>query len=120
MLPLLVDLDRTEFRHVLFRGETRVASVGEQDDPDRDQNDPKDSSGPHGDAGLKRTASRNQIDDQDDDSNDQEQVDKPASDMADETEEPENQENNEDSPEHMLSFELVYFVSNADFSYGNG
>jgi hypothetical protein len=61
-------------------------------------------------AGLKRTASRNQIDDQDDDSDDQEQVDKSAADMADETEEPENQENNEDSPEHMFSFGLVIFL----------
>jgi hypothetical protein len=58
---------------------------------------------------LKRTASRNQIDDQDDDSDHQKQVDERAADMADETEEPENQENNEDSPEHIFSFELVTF-----------
>jgi hypothetical protein len=109
MFPFLVDLKRTELRHILFRGEARIASVSEQDDPDRDQNDPENSTGSHGNGGLKRTASRDQIDDQDDESDDQEQVDKAAADMADETEEPENQENNEDSPEHMFSFELVYF-----------
>jgi hypothetical protein len=120
MFLLLVNFERAEFRHVLFRSEARVPSIGEQDDPDRDQNDPEHTGWFHETGRLKRTASRNQIDDQDDDSDDQEQVDERAAEMADETEEPENQENNEDSPEHMLSFELVYFVSNADFSYGNG
>jgi hypothetical protein len=63
--------------------------------------------------GLERTASRNQVDDQDDDSDDEDQMDERAAEMADKTEEPENQENNEDSPEHMFSFELVYFSSHA-------
>jgi hypothetical protein len=109
MFLLFVDLERAELHHVLFRSEARVASVGEQNNPDRDQNDPENSGWFHETGRLKRTASRNQIDDQDDDSDDQEQVNEPAADMADETEEPENQENNEDSPEHMFSFELVYF-----------
>jgi hypothetical protein len=33
--------------------------------------------------------------------------------MANESEEPENQQHNKDSPEHMFSFELVYFASHA-------
>src|SRR2546423_3489056 len=108
MFPFLVDLKGAELGHVLFRGEARIASVGEQDDPNRDQNDPDNYTGSHENGGLQRTTSRNQIDDQDDDSNDQEQVDEPAADMADETEEPENQENNEDSPEHMFSLGLKF------------
>src|SRR3954469_10585832 len=33
--------------------------------------------------------------------------------MANESQEPENQQHNKDSPEHMFSFELVYFASHA-------
>ena len=106
MFLMLVDLKRAKFRHVLFRGETGVAPVGESDDPDRDQDDPENSSG-FMETGLYSAASRNQIDDQDDDGNDEDQVNKRAAEIPDKTEEPENQENNEDSPEHIFSFELV-------------
>jgi hypothetical protein len=86
---MLVDLDRTEFRHVLFRGETRVPAISECDDPDRDQNDPEDAGWSHEIGALHAASSRNQINDQDDDSNDEDQVDQSTADMADETEEPE-------------------------------
>src|SRR2546423_7575982 len=36
-----------------------------------------------------------------------------ATEVTDESEKPEDQENNEDGPEHMFSFELVYFASRA-------
>src|SRR4051812_12785373 len=47
MFLVPVDLDRAEPGHVLLGGVARVASVGERDNPDRDQNDPEDSSGLH-------------------------------------------------------------------------
>jgi hypothetical protein len=90
MFLMLVDLDRPEFRHVLFRGETRVSAISEGDDSDRDQNDPENAGRSHEGADLHPAASRDQINDQDDDSDDEDQVDQPTADMADETEEPEN------------------------------
>jgi hypothetical protein len=100
---MFVNLNRPEFRHVLFRGETGVPAIGERDDPNRDQNDPENAGWLHETEGLNPAASRNQIDNQDDDGDDEDQVDQPAADMADEAEEPENQKHNKDSPEHMFS-----------------
>src|SRR4051794_29839105 len=64
-------------------------------------------------AALERTAPRDQVHDQDDDRDDEQQVNERATEVTDESEKPENQENNEDGPEHMFSFELVYFASRA-------
>src|SRR3954447_22062096 len=60
---------------------------------------------------LERAASGDQIDDQDDDGDDEQQVNERATEMTDEAEKPENQQHNKNSPEHMFSFELVYFAS---------
>jgi hypothetical protein len=64
-------------------------------------------------APLERTAARDQVHDQDDDRDDEQQMNERATEVTDESEKPENQENNEDGPEHMFSFELVYFASRA-------
>src|SRR3954470_946943 len=60
---------------------------------------------------LERTPPGDQIYDQDDDRDDEQQVNERATEMTDESEEPENQQHNKNSPEHMFSFELVYFAS---------
>jgi hypothetical protein len=62
---------------------------------------------------LERPAAGDQIYDQDDDRDDEQQVNQRATEMTDESEEPENQQHNKNSPEHMFSFELVYFASHA-------
>ena len=69
-------------------------------------------------AALERTASRDQVYDQDDDRDDEQQVNERATEVSDEPEKPEDQENNEDGPEHMFSFELVYFASHARVELG--
>src|SRR5438045_4723875 len=63
---------------------------------------------------LERTPPGDQVHDQDDDRDHQKQVNKRATEMTDESEQPEDQKHNKDSPEHMFSFELVYFASCAD------
>lgn len=60
---------------------------------------------------LERATAGDQIYDQDDDRDDEQKVNQRAAEMTDESEEPENQQHNKDSPEHMFSFELVYFAS---------
>src|SRR5205085_4976741 len=60
---------------------------------------------------LERAPARDQIHNQDDDRDHQEQMNERATKMSDEPEQPQNQEHNKDSPEHMFSFELVYFAS---------
>src|SRR2546423_5004890 len=60
---------------------------------------------------LERTSARNQVHNQDDDGDDEQQMNERAAEVSDEPEQPQNQEHNKDSPEHMFSFELVYFAS---------
>ena len=47
MFFVLVNFKRTQFRHVLFCGETGVAAVSKHDDTDDDQNDSQESSRLH-------------------------------------------------------------------------
>src|SRR2546423_7743532 len=102
MFLVLVNLDRAEFGHVFLRGETRVATVGQQDDPDDDQDNPENSSGLHKRRTLERAPSGDQVHDQNNDRDDEQQMDKRATEMTDESEQPKNQQHNEDSPEHKV------------------
>jgi len=112
MFLVFVNLDRTELRHVFFRGVTNVTAIREGDHPDRDQNDPENSGGLH--AALERTPACDQIHDQDDQRDHQHEVNQAADVEDGEAEQPQNQKNYKDSPKHMFSFELVYFASFAE------
>src|SRR5437764_3801936 len=63
---------------------------------------------------LERTPPGDQVHNQNDDGDHQKKVDECAAEMTDESEQPEDQKHNKDSPEHMFSFELVYFASFAE------
>jgi hypothetical protein len=111
--PVGTHLERAGIDNLLALGVAKAA-VGESDDADRDQDDPDNSRGFHGEASLERTPARDQINDQDDDRDDEKQMDQRAAEMTDEAEEPENQENDEDSPEHMFFLWLVSLASCAE------
>ena len=48
MFFVLVDLERAQFRHILFGGETGVTPVGQHDDANNNENDPENPGGFHG------------------------------------------------------------------------
>jgi hypothetical protein len=61
---------------------------------------------------LKRPATGDELDDQHDDRREEDQVNEvPDGIDVDESQQSQNQQHNKDSPEHMFSFELVYFAS---------
>jgi hypothetical protein len=63
---------------------------------------------------LERAPASDQLDDQNDYRGQEKQVNEiPDGIDVDESQERENQQHNKDSPEHMFSFELVYFASHA-------
>ena len=66
---MLVNFKRTQFRHILFRGETGVAAVRKHDNANDKQNDSQNSSWLHNiecptTKRLKRSSALDQIDDQ--------------------------------------------------------
>jgi hypothetical protein len=62
--------------------------------------------------GLKRPATGHELDDQHDDGCQKNQVNEISDGIdVDESQQSQNQEHDKDGPEHMFSFELVYFAS---------
>jgi hypothetical protein len=65
---------------------------------------------------LKRTATGNELDDEHDNRGQKNQVNEISDGIdVDESEQSQNQQHDKDSPEHMFSFELVYFTSFGGF-----
>jgi len=112
MFLVLVNFQRSDFGHILLRGEAGVAAVGEHNDPHDDEQQRDNAARFH--RQKLNPSARDEVDDQHNDRKHEQDVNKPTQCVgANQPEYPKHQQNNEYCPQHNFPPVkiLMFFVS---------